>query len=235
MACERFRDALSDAAAGGPATPALVAHLPACDACRAELETLQRVLAAADAELGGLLSAAPSLDFAARVRAAVSEAPSAPAWRPGFWLTLAGAAAALLVVVSLSALRGEPTRSRTAATQVERAAAAAEKPIFENASPPLVVPSPPSAAPPPPPVRKARPSTRAPRAPRQSVQDPEVMVPPDQAEALLRFAAGLQRRTVTPGSLLVANLDAPLPDAGDVHIRPIEIVPLGPEEDTGTE
>ena len=40
MACERFRDALSDAAAGGPATPALVAHLPACDACRAELETL---------------------------------------------------------------------------------------------------------------------------------------------------------------------------------------------------
>lgn len=61
------------------------------------------------------------------------------------------------------------------------------------------------------------------------------MVPPDQAEALLRFAAGLQRRTVTPGSLLVANLDAPLPDAGDVHIRPIEIVPLGPEEDTGTE
>ena len=40
---------------------------------------------------------------------------------------------------------------------------------------------------------------------------------------------------VNPGSLLVANLDASLPDAGDVHIRPIEIVPLGPEEDTGTE
>jgi hypothetical protein len=233
MACERFRDALSDAAAGVPALPALEAHLTACEACRAELETLRRVLAAADAELGGLLSAAPSPDFAARIRAAVSEAPSAPAWRPGFWLTLAGAAAAMLVVVGLFALRGEPSRSRAASTLAERAAAAVEKP---PAPEPPQMPEARSPTPEPAVARSREGASRSRLAPsRPSVQEPEVLVPPDQAEALLRFAAGLRQRTVAPGSLLVADLNAPLPAESDVHIRPIEIVPLGPEEDTGAE
>jgi hypothetical protein len=60
-------------------------------------------------------------------------------------------------------------------------------------------------------------------------------VPAGEAEALLRFAATVQRRSVTPASLLVADLNAPLAESSDLAIRPIELVPLGPEEDTGTE
>ncbi len=40
---------------------------------------------------------------------------------------------------------------------------------------------------------------------------------------------------MTPRSLLVADLNAPLAESTDVQIRPIEIVPLDPEEDSGAE
>jgi hypothetical protein len=229
MACERFRDALSEHAAGEPAAPELGAHLPECEGCRLELEGLRRALALADAELGNLLSAVPSPELAARIRTAVARDPAAPAWRPGFWPSLAAAAAALLAVVGLVALRDEPSRSRAAATQAQRAPEALEKPA--PPSPPearTLAPKERGAL-----VRAALPSPR--RVAQAPAVEPEVLVPADQAEALLRFAAGLRQRSLAPGSLLVADLNAPLPEARDVQIRPLEIVPLGPEEDTGTE
>jgi hypothetical protein len=60
-------------------------------------------------------------------------------------------------------------------------------------------------------------------------------VPPGELLALHRLAADLRRRTVTTDSLLLADLSAPLPEARDVLIRPLEIVPLSPEEDSGAE
>jgi hypothetical protein len=40
---------------------------------------------------------------------------------------------------------------------------------------------------------------------------------------------------VTPDSLLVADLSAPLAEPKLGEIRPLEIVPLSPEEDSGAE
>jgi hypothetical protein len=40
---------------------------------------------------------------------------------------------------------------------------------------------------------------------------------------------------VAPQSLLVVDLNAPLVESTDLAIRPIELVPLGPEEDAGAE
>jgi hypothetical protein len=62
-----------------------------------------------------------------------------------------------------------------------------------------------------------------------------VLVPAGEAEALHRFAASLRQRSVAPQSLLVADLNAPLAESGDLAIRPIELVPLDPEEDSGAE
>ena len=74
MACERYRDALTDVAAGEPATAAVEAHLASCEACRAELHALRRTLAVADAEMAGLASAEPSPGLAARIRQAAARA-----------------------------------------------------------------------------------------------------------------------------------------------------------------
>ena len=220
--------------------PALEAHLPACEACRVELEELCRALAMADAELQSLLSAAPSPELAARIRTAVSEAPVASSWRPGFWLALAGAAAALLVAVGLLAQRDQQAPSTTAAMEAQRAADAVEKPTSTGeGTRPEATAAVTSANPQASASRLApfRASARSPRptAARAPAAEPEVLVPAGAAEALLRFAASVQRRNVAPGSLLVADLNAPLAESSDLAIRPIELVALDPEEDTGAE
>ena len=62
-----------------------------------------------------------------------------------------------------------------------------------------------------------------------------MLVPAGEAEALLRFAAHLQTRVVSPDSLLVADLSAPLAEPKGVEIQPLEIVPLDPAEASGTD
>jgi hypothetical protein len=62
-----------------------------------------------------------------------------------------------------------------------------------------------------------------------------VLVPAGEAEGLLRFAASLQRRSVTQDSLLVADLSAPLTEPRVAEIPPLEIVPLDPAEGSGAE
>ena len=134
MACERFRDAVADVAAGGPVPAGVEAHLATCEACRTELAVLRQVLAVADAEMAGLATAEPTPDLAIRIRQAVAETserspalvarirravadwsePSrqrgsvldddAAAWRLG-WLWPATAAAATLLV-ALAVVRG---------------------------------------------------------------------------------------------------------------------------------
>jgi hypothetical protein len=75
----------------------------------------------------------------------------------------------------------------------------------------------------------------SPRSAARVAPEPEVLVPPGGAEALLRFAAHLQRRRVPPDSLLVADLSGPLPELRPVEVNPpLEIVPLDPAESSGT-
>ena len=52
MACERYREALADVAAGAPAPAGVESHLAACEACREELAALRRAVALADTEGG---------------------------------------------------------------------------------------------------------------------------------------------------------------------------------------
>jgi hypothetical protein len=54
-------------------------------------------------------------------------------------------------------------------------------------------------------------------------------------EALLRFVAQLQRRAVAPDSLLLADLSAPLTEPRAVEIAPLEIIPLDPDETSGSD
>jgi hypothetical protein len=228
MACERYRDALSDVAAGAAVPTGVEAHLAACTACRAELAALRQALAVADDEMGRLRAVEPSPDLVARIRTAVAQTALAePAGRPGWRIMLAAAAAAALLVALMVVAGRAPSREPALALDAHPPEHGSAATATEAARQSAV-------------VAVARPdggSTERPRVrPLRAVPtEPEVLVPPGELLALHRLAADLRRRTVTPDSLLLADLSAPLPEARDVLIRPLEIVPLSPEEDSGAE
>ena len=233
MACDRYREALADVAAGAPVPAAVEAHLASCEACRTEVEELRQALSLVDGEMAGLLAAEPSPEMAVRIRQAVAESAEAPGWRLG-WLWPAAAVAATLAVALVAWPRRGPEPGAPVASEARPGGPAAvlpattpeptrPEPVTRTAEaepgiPPAVAPTSP---------RRAR------VAPAEAA--PEVLGPPGEAEALLRFAAHLRTRVVSPDSLLVADLSAPLPEPKGVEIRPLEIVPLDPAEASGTD
>jgi len=234
MACERYEDALTETAAGAAPAPGLEAHLADCARCREELEELRRTLAVVDSDLRQLVAVEPSPELAVRIRRAAAEAEPQTTSRP-VWLWPVLAVAAVLVLAVAIVTRREPSQAPTAAAQNSPATLAA---IPE---PPRIAPTDRSSAPVgPAAVATARSIPRddshaaAPRRPLATVE-PEVIVPPGEAEALLRYARGLRQRTLTTESLLVADLQAPLAEPRRLEIRPLAIVPLDPEEDSAAQ
>jgi hypothetical protein len=239
MPCEQYRDALTDVAAGLEASPGLEAHLASCEACRVELQVLRRALAVADAELAGLLATEPTAELAARIRQAVAGTEPSLPWRFGWLWPATAAAATLLVALALVTSRRTPsTPEDRAVVHSQLPEAPASPRATEAAGQPVARPAPRSV----PGVdgkgrvtpRSADPVGR-PGVRRPAVSPPEVLVPTSEAEALLRFAAHVQTRAVSPDSLLVADLSAPLPEPKGVEIEPLVIVPLDPAETSGTD
>ncbi len=238
MVCKRYQRAIADVAAGAPTAADLEFHLAACGACRAELGALQRGLALADAGLRHLLATEATPALRARIRRVAGEAAGRTR-SGGFetWGALPATGAALMacaVVVIVwrqvhLAHRSRPAASALVAHRDDESAAPAH-PRTVDAAPP----APPPTAGAPTGSRPAADSTaRSPRArhspiPRTVLAEPEVLIPPGEADALFRFALELQHRQVAPDSLLVADRDAPLPAPKLIEIAPLEIVPLDP-------
>jgi hypothetical protein len=242
MACERYREAVADVAAGLPAPAGLDAHLATCKACRAELAGLRHALAVADTELARLLSAEPTPELAARIRHAVAESDPSPGWRFGWVWPATATVATLLVALAVFLARGTPSAPESRmAVDARRPQSAGSTRAVEAAGADglndVVTPRSPGQA-----GRRGVRSpggslgTRQAGVPREDrAPEPEVLVPPGEGEALLRFAAQLQRRAVAPDSLLVADLSAPLAEPRAVEMAPLEIIPLDPDETSGTD
>jgi hypothetical protein len=223
MACERYREALANVAAGGPPSASVEAHLASCEPCRVELATLRQTLSVADAEMAGLVAAEPSPGLAARIRWAVAEAEARSPWRLG-WLWPATAAAAT-VLVALAVWVGRapsppaavPTAPPRPAVPAPRSAVAPHVDSAASAREAHLVP---------------RPRTAARRA---VLAEPEVLVPKGEEENLLRFAAIIQRDGLAPpGLLALGKAPADLAEPAPIEIPPLEIVPLDPAENPGT-
>jgi hypothetical protein len=266
MACERFRDALAEVAAGAAAPAAVDAHLASCEACREELAALRRALALADAEMAGLLATEPSPELAARIRGAVAEAEPSPGWRFGWLWPAVAAAATLLVALVVVMGRGTPPGSGPrVAVDAHRPQSAggtgAREPVGEPVAPAdrpvpgadghhLVTPRSSGQA-----ERREgrRPggsllagqndarrddsgAARPPAAGRRATPaEPEVLVPPGEAEALLRFATLVHRDRYAPAAFLaLGQPSADLAQPAALDIQPLEIVPLDPAETSGT-
>jgi hypothetical protein len=240
MACERYREELAELAAGASPRPATEGHLAACEACRAELDDLRRALAAADAALLEWATAEPSPALRARIRRSVEEDAGAHSAGAGWRLAWAAALAASVLAAVLLVTWRLGSRGPGAPPLGAAVATAPERPGIEeaeaNAWHPVV-----AATPAPRPAatgRRAEASSsashRSSRIVAAAAGEPEVLVPPGGTEALVRFASHLQRRTIPPDSLLVADLQAPLAEPAPVEIKPLEIVPLDPAEGSGT-
>src|SRR5262245_59160346 len=208
MPCPRYREALADVAAGEPPRSEVEAHMAGCAACRSELDELRAALRLADAALGDLLAEAPGSGLRERIlRAAAEDAGDGrPAGGRPAWILFAGgslAAAALLVAVWR---QGSPARGPQESPAPPRTVQASPVPDAEapGARGAAVVAEP----------------ARRPRIAKPRREEPEVLVPPDEAEALWRFAASLRERVVEPGSLVTGDPEAPL-----LQPRPIDLVP----------
>lgn len=192
---------------------------------------MRKALATADEELARLVAAEPSPGLQARIRSAASLAPepvmaSAARW---LWPAAAVAVAALVLAVALIARRS-PSH--------EPALAALTR--LQQPTSPRLMPEPS-----PPPVRQAAANDLArglaalqhpgPTALSAARSEPEVLVPPGEGEALLRFVALVQRDRLAP--IVLGSVGQPstgLTELQPIDIKPLEIVPLDPAESSGT-
>ena len=237
MACERYVGSLARVAAGELAGLEIEEHLARCEACRTELRALNAALALVDAELGDRLALQPSPALRARIRQALAEERAHEVSRPRrFVWPLAAAAAVALFALAVAVIRreGRPAESSSAGsdrrTTVAESSPSASPWAASRAPDDAVHPSSDAVA------RDTRspdmPTARAQAgvasiAPPPHPEEPEVLVPPGEAEALFRFALALRRRQVLPGSLLAtADASAPLAEIAPIDVAPLDIAPL---------
>jgi hypothetical protein len=99
-ACEKWKEPLREAALMGITAKDLEEHLRGCADCATELDEVRARAARLDTLLPLMMQGAePPADFRARVLAAADAAGRGKHWRPwGVW-TLAGASAAVVVVL----------------------------------------------------------------------------------------------------------------------------------------
>jgi hypothetical protein len=260
MSCKHYEAQLIEAGTGREATvrPALQAHLAACADCRSRYVAEQVLFASIDRELSLIANAEPSASFAPRMRAALQQARWSDntarkwfAWWPQAAAITAVCVVAAVVMLQFRAIRrtawptamsvvgpndATPTPQSSAPT---RAAPRAATPNIgtSNVASPSVAAS-----------RVARTDRLAPRTVAERSADEafqaEILVPPDERDALASLIANLRRRqddqvalaqpAIVPSS--GAAESASLAQPADVPGQPLEIAelkvdPLRPAEE----
>ena len=249
MTCARYEPELREHAHGATLSPALEAHLVSCAVCQDVLAAERRLLAKIDHALEGVGRVEPSPVFLTRVRAIAMERPprSEKSWRlPALGRWPIWALSALAGAVLITALV-----ARTRPSSVERSPAGVSAPGGPSAPgvpsgpPPLAAQHPPapavalpSSSPTLPSKEPLRPTashegvaTLLRSLARPSFSEPSAIVPPGQADALVRLAALIDAGSVAPPALL---LDPPDPDQelrppAALEIRPLAIEPIARE------
>ena len=223
MLCDKYKEALIEAAASGAALPIPVReHVDICADCQASMVAEEMLFAAIDSSLHERANSKCRGSFASRVQTALNKQPKsqraiAPAW------ALASAAAIIVCIIFGTQEFGQHSRhsqvAGVAKPKLAQGNLRLSKPEIarEGVS-----------------IRKALPKHH----PRNTqltfhvVREPEVIVPPDEREAFAKFVAGSQR---TQG--LAQALLHPAPAKEDsfplelIQIAQLEIKPLESQDD----
>jgi hypothetical protein len=186
MSCEKYREALIEAAAVGGANEAgLAQHLARCSQCRALWQREHALFRAIDGALRERMNQCPGESFLPRIRNRIAHAAESEArWNPSWaW---AGAALALLVFATAHPwtvlkqypvdrnLNGVPVHvsPRSVRQNSERARSARGSTEISLR-----------------PEHVRRHSTEHSLAKQSAPREPEVLVPPDEAKAFAQFVA----------------------------------------------
>jgi len=223
MLCDKYKEALIEAAASSAALPIPVrAHVDICAECQASMVANEMLFAAIDSSLHERANSKYLQSFASRVETALNKQPKrqraiAPAW------ALASAAAILACII----LGTQEFREHSRHSQVAGVAGPKLAQPNSRLSKPEIAHEGIS-------IGKALPKHR----PRNMqldfhvVREPEVLVPPDEREAFAKFVAGSRR---TQG--LAQGLLHPAPAKEDpfplelIQIAQLEIKPLESQDD----
>jgi hypothetical protein len=222
MPCSRYREAIGDRAAGGAAGAEVDAHLAACAACRSELEELRAALRLADATLAELLAEEPRSGLRGEILVATATAAAGSdtasdagrtrpplGWKWPGAIFAGGALLAAALLLALSERSSGPVPGQALAPALgEVSVPRDETPRSREAAP----------------NRTSTPSARRVRS--TAREEPEVLVPPEEAEGVWRLASALQGRVVGPGSLLTSDVAAPLAEARAIDLVPVDVVAL---------
>ena len=211
MACERYSDRIAGVALGTlPASEdaELVAHLDACDACRAAYRRAGEVATLVDRGVSSLVEGAPSAAFVVRLRARLAEEAAPMRWAWGTRIAAAAGGFALAGALFLGAIHlvrgGRPNTV-----------------IAWRTSPPALRAAGISAMPHSPlPIRRAR-VVRSMRS--AHANESLILVDPGQLAAVREFASAVATGRVN-GKQLVAGqrkVEQPL-EIGNLEIPPLK-------------
>ena len=180
----------------------------------------ERVVAAAEADLGRLLALEPSPDFAARVLARISEARADRRW-PASWFGLALTSTAALIAVGTAIT----LRQHMPVVDVPMVSSPARTDTILPAAPLVIAP-----------VVAARHVAPAPSTPEPQAAEPEVLVSDERRLAIARLLASASSGTLDP-RLFSKSAPAPEED-GRAEVAPliveellIPIMPIGHLDD----
>jgi hypothetical protein len=220
MSCERYREALIDAAAAGLApSRELRSHLDVCASCRAAFPEEEQLFAAIDTGLRATANAEVPASLFPRVRAKLNERV-AP--RRSYIPALAALAAAGAIVAAMIFLRSTTRGPAQEEPQIS-VAVRSVAPSEARALPPAVLRAEASA-----PVlrEKARRPTRI--SPAARVEDVHVLIPAGQKRAIDVLLVSLQQGVIKPDVLVAEKPEKPLQElkVSPIEISPIEMKPL---------
>ena len=222
MACEKYSGSLTNLALGElhpQRERELLAHAGECGACREAFNHAKAVAAAVDRSVESLVAGQPSPQFAARLRARLTE-ERVPA--PARWVAWAPAAAGALALVGLLVILmvRSPQRDGRGPAALESRANHFPSPLAQV--PPKSLPS------------VSRPQnasqsspywTHPPRAVAVKIPQPEIpeiLVPQGELAMALRFSEALVSGRVNGEQLLASQDEITKP----LEVKPLEISPL---------
>lgn len=208
MKCDKYRDALLDAATGDM-KGRIRAHVEECSECRAALREEQSLFVAIDRTLRARMAELPREGFLADVRARTSQEPEPRSLMTPMWIlaTASVMVAMLAMVAPWTRLRHEPVAVSGAIVSTTHAL-----PEAKVAEPKTIDI----------PYERGQHGKHRIVGP-TAARGPEVLVPPDEREALAKFVMHLRQRD----EVAVAFASpAPNETSEPAEIQPLEIARL---------
>ena len=212
MFCEAYNQSLKDAAASGePPSPVLRQHLASCVACREVFAEEQSLFAAIESGLSVVANSEIPATFIPRIRVALNDEPAAQrhSYSFPFWGFASATVTAVVVFGLFHLLSKPPLVGPSQPSPVVTAQNPPERTYLNPVRTGGVSP-----------VYRVKPVVQATR--NNSRQDLlEVLVPPDEGAALLRYEKLLHGKSAAGIQTAAKSLDMPQ------GIEPLEIAELG--------